>query len=736
MPVKITPLVEIQYDKKASFDSRKHRRFQEFTMQEFTMAVNQDIKKLNKLIHEFNNTQNPDITSRLDSIAGKKPTPADTLRKIYQQLQLINNTYPLYMITQCESYQKQLHDQLFVEIQGAAESIGITSMTQLVDPEKAPDLPTTLSELIANMPHEVMQELMKILWDNIDVPKRLANLYASNDTAGEDFRQFLATHTVTILPGMGNSRNVKVEPLDGSTPPVILKVDARLGRAKSVEIALRDKNFEHLVTIHGAERQATITEGKGDPLTANLVITDFCPEGDLQSKSKKKFHDPITRMSSALHYFPQMTKIMLDLEIAGCAFPDAKNANWLIGSNGDLQLADTKSLVNLSSSGLVDYNAEENYWARGLVFTHHLIAPEMYHYDKTPFAPGPMHAYMLGKNLYQYLTCCTSDSITDAPPRSKHYFSNSDFMHPIFHTPVGQACKALIQKLVRPDPLERLLLADAKHELEKIQILHMKSTIEDSLLKIGNNCLSINHHFLGHASFSHLLKDSRLDAATRQLLIDNLDQLKNTDDLPKLLEIKTGLKNIEKLSEDKLTLSSILHKIACTSIRLEPTISQHLPLFSILVDPRLDKGMHAFVTSKIAELQLASTKEALVKIYTELTTIELLLDPISKQVDAIVKKLEQSWGVNSKAKAKLIREAFEQVPVEDRIQLFSKQTPEILAFHNALSWFRTGGKEKNTALLSTSLEDTEKRAKSYKDFKEAIKEIMKPDASSTAPRIK
>lgn len=436
---------------------------------QFNASAENYVKALNQLITEFNQAETKD----------KKLIALQAIKKLYNQM---NSQYSLDLISLHKSYQEQIQRNL-----GNA----ILEQSKLLEPEKKT---TPLETVIANMSQETLSEFMAILWKNPPkIEEVLTKFDFKNDTAAKDeFMKFLTTHRITpINQSMeGNSRNFIIEkkPRDPTNPTFVLKVDARLGNAKSAEDKLRESGFQRVYSSYGEERQATFTAPNNQPITAGLVLTNFFHNSDLYHYMCNQRKTNVFDVGQATNFFIQMSTMMSDMQSHGVVLPDAKLENWMVNDNNELIITDTKSLAHVTPPDTLDYYSQqsENKWI-GLIWTHHLTPPEFI--QRTPFSVDKMNSYLLGKNIYLYLTNC-SNTLLD----HKHSFNDVDFNHEIFKTPVGKVYKNLIISLVKPNAKERISIKEAQAQLQFIndhlaapQLLETWTECQDLLNKINDN---------------------------------------------------------------------------------------------------------------------------------------------------------------------------------------------------------------------------------------------------------
>lgn len=460
----ISPIIAIQYTQAEidAFNFDEDVDKQKFI--DFIKALEQDVIVLNTLIENLKNTTSNEGQLKI-------------LHLLYVHRLTMNNKYSRRHISICLPYQEQIHKRLWVQLKESFDKLGVGSLTRIKNPQ-IPVTQSSLTEIISNMSHEKLSQLMMICWDNEDLYENLVTLYLPGESGYTEFQKFLKTHSIQIISGEGNSRNIKIEasPPNG-TPVMVLKVDARLSQPKEHEEYLRKQSSAYLANTHSEVRQATFWLDRRKT-TADIFLTEYLPSGDLRSRGRRMHNAkrlPEEIITKSLYYFKQMATILLDMQSKGVAFPDAKNTNWLIDENDALKIADTKSFVSCNeTTALIDYTAMKNKWT-GLIYSRHLCPVEFDSADTTPFSADKMGAYILGKNLYQFLTSCSSEEINDeqatTPIVRKDSFQNGDFNHPIFQSIEGKKLKILIQKMVKPNPENRIPLTEALRELNLMSLM-------------------------------------------------------------------------------------------------------------------------------------------------------------------------------------------------------------------------------------------------------------------------
>lgn len=587
------------------------------TLAMFIVEVNRDIKRLNALIDSYNKTD-------------EKPGQIDTLQKISLLKQQIDNKYSDKQINACPEYRREIHRNLFQELQTQFVSLGIPSLLNITKRDLEDDAPVvrvddSLPEILANMAPEKASMMLAILSEGAHFNKvALSNLYAPAEPGYAEFTSFLGKNTVTFLGG-GNSKNFKITPNDAS-PPFVLKVDNRMGMPKSAEAHLRDHSLQDIFTPTSAERQVTGTQlSTGNEITRTLLVTEFCSGGDLESHNKTHGADTNARLASAISIYSQMGMILSGISRDGCAFPDMKNSNWLIDEHGKVRLADTKSFVFVEDNNVFDKTKNVERWFN-FISTKFMNPPE---FACKTFSADKMHSSMLGKDLYQYLSGCSYKDL------HCKYAVDFPFTAPVFQTAEGKELKSLIMNMVIPNPDDRLSLTEAMVQINKFQLPPEKKACQDILIEIMKNSFGAN------------------DKAKMDVFLQKMDQR---------IREAAGPDSISVIQKE---LEAINHGI--------------------------------------------------------------------KAVSAAIKSLRDASGllsVGTKAKAERISVAMMDVPIEERGNLLTGQSPEIIQVKVALASHRHWGKGGTTYLDNKGQIDETKAASTFQDFKKRVGALKpeKPDA--------
>ncbi|KTC66645.1 serine/threonine protein kinase [Legionella adelaidensis] len=438
----------------------------------FLRDVNKDIQQLNRLIDDFNRS-----TIKNEKIGH--------LLKIHEYRKQILNTYSEREINYSVDFQQKIQTDLFTEIKKQAGLLGVASIDK-----KTPELaaastaPKTLPEIIENMAQGKAEQLISMLaaGERLNI-RKLQSLYQPHEEGYREYKTFLENNSITYLGG-GNSKNFKITPNDGSTP-YVLKVEYRMGVPKSAEVYLREHALRNILTEDKADRLVTFRDSATHQVaTRRLVVTEFCTGGDLESHGSK-ISDHQARLQSALNIYTQMGTILNGIKNDGFGFPDMKNTNWLIDERG-VRLADSKSFMYANPRGQIDTKSEANRYF-GFISTGYMNPPEFSRAATHPIDIDKMHSFMMGKNLYQYVTGCPWSEL-----HGKSSAADYNFNHPVFKDDVGQRLKATITRMIQPEPSARISVDRALQELELAkampQIVECRSLLKQlQATKLGNN---------------------------------------------------------------------------------------------------------------------------------------------------------------------------------------------------------------------------------------------------------
>lgn len=475
-----------------------------FSANEFIGDVNNDILLLNQAIRQYNQASN---SSKQQS----------WLKKIYElQKNLDNNLSPTQM-QHCEDYRQKIHHQLFYNLQEHFRILGLPTPT--LSDSSAPEF----AKILAEMAPEKADQLLAILNlmdenfvqdPNNPLYTKLINLYTNTEHGYQAYQSFIKNNSIEFLGGI-NSKNIKIKPKLGGEP-YVLKVENRLNMPKQPEVVLREKGLKDTLLPVYTERYATSTHN-GETFTRTLQVTKYCNGNDLDAHAKL-ISDNKNRTESALTIYSQMGSILEKMTNDGYAFTDMKNTNWLV-ENDTVRLADSKSFVSIQNGNVNSKKIYEKWHV--FLSTVYMNPPEFYNSEE--FSADKMHSFMLGKNLYQYLTQCDINEFC-YQTRNKIYNFNTakdfSFNHSIFKSEEGKALKKLIKALVLPDPDMRMTTQQAISELERIKLLAKKNEANVILQNIEKLALQGTTE---RKNFTEPLF-TKLDTAKN---INELDNLKN-----------------------------------------------------------------------------------------------------------------------------------------------------------------------------------------------------------------
>lgn len=258
--------------------------------------------------------------------------------------------------------------------------------------------------------------------------------------------------------------------------------------------------------------------------------------------------------------------------------------------------------------------------------------------DKIECSPEKVHAYMLGKNIYQYLTQTQLREffIPNAQGKKnnlcqvKDNGSTLDFSNPIFSSPAGQAYRSLIESLVCEEPEKRISLAQAQTMLDKIQQMEMNPADllpqaqirqeEDQEQTLVNTLINDADQTVVNENEMDILIEECIGAlkilGTYQRETDS--NLKNfIDNTTKVLDNyrdKCELLQVEKIRVDIYKYVEVMQRVESTASKKLQDKVRALPLEkreNILSMPEKQSLTASF------KKQLSDIKEKLVKILTE-----------------------------------------------------------------------------------------------------------------------
>ena len=496
----------------------------EANLDKFINEANLDIDELNKLIGVYNGT-----TTHNEGI--------EQLKKIFRFKQSLENKYSDNYLSRCPAFSIAMQVELFAAIQTELAQCGITNLHGILDTTASPPLPQNhFSEILSNMSPQKVNLLIQILLEDsfFNINLRFADLYKPDENGYVEFNNFLKKNSLSFLGGY-NSRNFKIQPNDGSSP-YVLKVENRFGMSKLPVVHLQESVLKDKLAPVMAARQSTCIVNKKHE-TRTVLVTEFYAHSDLMTYGQQYKSDDAKRVKTAFDIYSQMLDILMALDKEGCAFADMKNENWLIDSNGILTIADTKSVIFFRKDGLIDFRIHDGNFG-SFVLSLFLAPPEVVKWGP-PISADKMHVFMLGKNLYQYLTNCDNEYLYDRDDIEQLNFSS-----PIFKTESGEKLEQLIKKMIISVPDARISLESAKAQLNLIIDESKKERALDFINTEGLRLLD---------KIKSLDLDANEYSKLKQRITDLMQSI--AGDLASLKEAKHQLIQIDNQLKDDKTLN-------------------------------------------------------------------------------------------------------------------------------------------------------------------------------------
>ncbi|MFA6302930.1 MAG: hypothetical protein WC627_07340 [Legionella sp.] len=539
-----------------------------------------------------------------------------------------------------------------------------------LDVKAASSTPVGFAEFIATMSSDKLAEFTAILMhENSRTPAVLkANLdklyFPPSDPLTNEELQFLEIRKYSITPMPGkNSRNFRISNADGSW---VLKVDNRLYNPKTVESQLAENALSTTITAKFVDRTTSfVNKANGEKVTRGLLITEECTGGSIESYSTK-FINARDKLSSAFKVYRQMAVILCEVQKSNAAFPDLKNSNWLVDEKGVIMIADTKSFVP-AKDGFIDKKDPGFKWFR-TIETPSLAPPEQN--LSGPIEIEPLHAYILGRNMYHYMT---GNIIKDSP--KKHDASQYNFPEPPFQGVYGQGMKQLIMALVKPNPKDRMKVGKA---LEILQTLEMEQ-LRDGAVRL------IELYYRG-------------DEKSQQL-----SKVYNNNDIKFISQFVTELHEIIEAKKDHIKLECETHLAAVTKLgdvkagfyttelAAATTVEQLLELRNMLVTQRLTVEEKA-INKRIGQLPYRVNHEQYNKLIESAQSVVNTkgdfegFDKINKRFDQMMQHSSQKQKLMLQVN-NLIHQGFSDkdqhmeaymTKLRDRIALASKEQLQII----------------------------------------------------------
>lgn len=629
------------------------------------------------------------------------------------------------------------------------------------------------SNLLMNMEPEALLKLVQTLsngedYSQHDVEHLYESLYETMDEQSPvyqqflSYKQFLSTHTIDFVAG-GNSKNFIISANeDGAV--YMLKVENRLNAPKTIDTYLREDALKDVLTPIFVTRDVDITEN-GATTTRTLLLTQFCDKGSLEDDAGEQMTND-DRQKYALQYYTQMAQILQTMTNAHCFFPDLKNSNWLIDDSGMLRIADTKTFLYITPEGTYHSSIEKN---EGYPFhnTEFVSPPEFF--LGQPFSADQAHAYILGRNIYQYLTKCHTNYLPD----------EHGFRDPIFRTAEGQRFKALIEKAIQRNPphaegftsniLTELnqLIAERKIREECTSMLKNISAYnfdeDDDLimhdfirtqLKAIDFVDGIDNLEKMKTDLDHLLVSLQDNSATQDLLnVINTSLNNNIDYSPNMhntiKKLKQDLLNIplEKRSPDNQEIHDLKHQMEDLQISSNHVISCKKILQQIesyKTSPH-DTKMNEFIQEKTRLISETSNPLDLETIQRDLNEALINVQESSDLVNKIKELIESYktdttfYKIGKKRKGESIEQALYAVPIEQRGEILTANTSEARTVRTAIAAHR--GLTKGTQPQQVSAEELKKWlgpdvTQTYSNYRQHMANHRKPAAEQVSNQQK
>lgn len=355
----------------------------------------------------------------------------------------------------------------------------------------AEDSPPKIPEFLASMAPDKVAELAKILTESRDLTADLNRLYNKDDKGYKEFQEILRANRIEYLGG-GNSSNFKITN-NLTSQNSVLKVENRMAMPKTKSRLLTDYLLPERFTKTFAERPTSFNLGT-QTVSRTISINEYCAGGDLLSHSQAQkqsgFWRYLTnrvtpaeiqaRNKAATHIYLQMTETLATMQKNGILFPDMKNTNWLMDTSGALRIADTKSFLPITKLPPTNEKPQQKdsndvWYGNGIILSDS-VAPPYFGRETV----DQTHAFMLGKNLYQYLTGCSEFYLFQ---KTNH--EDLDFSHAVFKGATGKKFREIIEKTVIPRTSSRQKLAEVATQLTTIQMMMECQQLVDEIAKQG-----------------------------------------------------------------------------------------------------------------------------------------------------------------------------------------------------------------------------------------------------------
>ncbi len=711
----------------------------ELSCASFVRKVNKKIDELNDLIKQYNGT----------SIAIEQ---REILKQIEASNVALNTNYNGKYIQANSDFRKQIHIQLFNEIQQQKKNLGLEGLST------ASNVKEQCCDLLANMAPERLSSFISVLNKSKKIAARdLMKLFKKEDADYHTVKTLLNNNSIEFVGGF-NSKNFKLTPMDG-TEPFIIKIENRMGMPKSAEMHLRSSpDLADVFTPAYVQRPCIINDGNKKVLRS-IVVTDFCTGGDLQSLCiPNKNETDEDRLEGVIKIYLQMATIIKTMEQNNCAFPDMKNSNWLLDSSGTVRLADTKAFV-FTQDGKMTAEIQERQ-GFGCISTPYMNPKELNFFineKTTEISADKLHSFMLGKNIYHYLSNAKASSREGFG--TKNNGRSFDYTNPIFTTDLGRSLKHLIEELVRPDAATRITMDMALDSL-----ISIKAELQANKVRIHSHNTNLLDDLNGVVDLS--VMSQLRDKYSTTSSLHELRQMKSEVDAQVSLTQEYLDAVIKELSDDEVIDRKQMKNIRAESslVRKKQMINAALPIesrtqFNDFVSEYRplclsEKKACQEILDKINELKFGANdlkmqtyinekQEQLNKnkyLYTNMRTMRSELEvqyqvmaAENKIVHGLIDSLKNkanwsSFGITKKIEA--IESAMSKLSIEQRIDLHqgrhAQELRDSLALHRG--WF---------SAKTLPAAQAEKRVTTFQNFKLEMEQLKAAAAEEvTCPEIK
>ncbi|MDX2346695.1 MAG: hypothetical protein QNK11_07495 [Legionella sp.] len=524
--------------------------------------------------------------------------------------------------------------------------------------------------------------------------------------------------------GGNNSKNFKLTHRE-TGEKIVLKVENRLGLTNHAASQLRKHGLSDVLTPILAENRVTIDlpadkNGKVEKATRNVQFTTFCLGSDLEKAAKKHKKNDTARICDALDIYTQMVDILGVIEANGCVFSDMKNSNWLLDAKGNLRIADTKGFFFADKYGLID--AQDTDGINGVCGINFPCTPTMTpiknFWTKKP-TPEQAHVYMLGKNLYQYLTDCSMLEFASNPENTNPNLvkvkkvDELNFSAPIFQTEEGMKLEATIKKLMVTKLSERPSLDDAKEMFEEVR--EILKQMDDPPEQIKNppvrETSAVCKHVKACTALMNPLKASEKMDALIEIAGLKMGEVKTPEGRESLQNI---LKNLdasssdESIEEAKQNIEKIEPEFkACRDLLIE--IATHRITTGKLTDTKMD----VFLKTNGAAINDAKTQGDITALQTKLErTLEGLKSskPYINEIEKLITKPQKNiFGLETKKEKKGMPEKREEV----RAAILNVDLEKRADIANNLTVLKALGSQRKTYIKAKKKSSAPKKHRSY-----------------------